>query len=85
MTTSAGIAHTKADPVQDYLTTFDQLRARKRWTEQTVTCHFVALILGAVGLDVDFSGPQAMASAVRRTKLRALPPPQTLAPGVPEA
>ena len=54
MTTSAGIANTKTDPVRDYLATFDRLRARKRWTEQTVTFRFVALILGAVGLDIDF-------------------------------
>lgn len=54
MTTSAGIANTKTDPVQNYLAVFDRLRARKHWTEHTVTFRFVALSLGAVGLDIDY-------------------------------
>lgn len=66
MTTSASVAHTKTDPVQDYLATFDRLRARKRWTEQTVTFRFVALSLGAVGLDIDYELLNTTASGLRK-------------------
>lgn len=66
MTTSAGIANTKTDPVQNYLAVFDRLRARKRWTEHTVTFRFVALSLGAVGLDIDYELLNTIASDLRK-------------------
>ena len=66
MQTHAATGNPTADPVQTYLATFDRLRARKRWTEQTVTFRFVALTLGAAGLDVDYKLLEATASDLRK-------------------
>ena len=39
------------DPVGTYLRTFEALRAKKRWSEDTTVLRFVALTLASTGLD----------------------------------
>ena len=40
------------DPVVRYLETFTRLRARKRWYTDIATMRFVALTLGAAGIEL---------------------------------
>jgi hypothetical protein len=57
---------TAPDPVTAYLATFERLRARKRWTTNTVILRFVALTLGAAGADVTYDQLEAAAKGLQK-------------------
>ena len=57
---------TAPDPVTTYLATFERLRARKRWTTDTVIFRFVALTLGAAGADVTYDQLEAAAKGLQK-------------------
>ncbi len=52
--------------INNYLTTFEKLRARKRWSTNTVTLRFVALTLGAAGLEVGSDRLEETATDLRK-------------------
>ncbi len=61
------------DPVHDYLVTFERLRARKRWSTNTVTFRFVALTLGAAGAPIAYDSLEATATDLRERARRYSP------------
>ena len=54
------------DPVASYLQTFDELRARKRWSTQSVTFRFVALSLGAAASTIGYDALEEAATDLRK-------------------
>ncbi len=57
---------TATEPVEQYLETFERLRARKRWSTSTATFRFVALTLGAASSTVSFDRLEQTASELRK-------------------
>ena len=53
------------DPVARYLQTFEELRARKRWSTQSVTFRFVALSLGAAASTIGYDRLEEAATDLR--------------------
>ena len=56
---------TSDDPVARYLQTFEELRARKRWSTQSVTFRFVALSLGAAASTIGYDRLEEAATDLR--------------------
>ena len=54
------------DPVASYLQTFEALRARKRWSTQSVTFRFVALSLGAAASTIGYDRLEEAATDLRK-------------------
>ena len=57
---------TRDDPVASYLRTFEELRARKRWSTQSVTFRFVALSLGAAASTIGYERLEEAATDLRK-------------------
>ncbi len=57
---------TSDDPVTNYLQTFEALRARKRWSTQSVTFRFVALSLGAAASTIGYDRLEQAATDLRK-------------------
>ena len=57
---------TSDDPVTSYLQTFEELRARKRWSTQSVTFRFVALSLGAAASTIGYDRLEEAATDLRK-------------------
>ena len=57
---------TSDDPVASYLQTFEELRARKRWSTQSVTFRFVALSLGAAAPTIGYDRLEEAATDLRK-------------------
>ena len=57
---------TSDDPVATYLQTFEALRARKRWSTQSVTFRFVALSLGAAASTIGYDRLEEAATDLRK-------------------
>ena len=55
-----------SDPVASYLQTFEELRARKRWSTQSVTFRFVALSLGAAASAIGYDRLEEVATDLRK-------------------
>ena len=53
------------DPVAGYLRTFERLRARKRWSVNSVTFRFVALSLGAAA-SIGYGRLEQVATELRK-------------------
>ena len=54
------------DPIESYLRTFERLRARKRWSMNSVTLRFVALSLGAAATSIDYDRLEEVATELRK-------------------
>jgi hypothetical protein len=54
------------DPIDGYLQTFERLRARKRWSVNSVTFRFVALSLGAAAGTIGFDRLEQVATELRK-------------------
>ena len=54
------------DPVESYLRTFERLRARKRWSVNSVTFRFVALSLGAAATTIRYDRLEEVATELRK-------------------
>ena len=54
------------DPVEGYLRTFERLRARKRWSVNSVTFRFVALSLGAAATTSGYDRLEQVATELRK-------------------
>ena len=61
-----GSAGGNSDPVARYLETFERLRSRKRWSNNTATFRFVALALGAAGASVTYDDLESAAAVLRK-------------------
>ena len=57
---------TADDPVVSYLRTFERLRARKRWSVNSVTFRFVALSLGAAATSISYDRLEEVATELRK-------------------
>lgn len=54
------------DPIESYLRTFERLRARKRWSANSVTFRFVALSLGAAAASISYDRLEEAATELRK-------------------
>ncbi len=54
------------DSIESYLKTFERLRARKRWSVNSVTFRFVALSLGAAASSISFARLEEVATELRK-------------------
>ena len=54
------------DPIANYLRTFERLRARKRWSVNSVTFRFVALSLGAAATSISYDRLEEVATELRK-------------------
>ena len=54
------------DPIESYLQTFERLRARKRWSVDSVTFRFVALSLGAAATTISYDRLEEVATELRK-------------------
>ncbi len=54
------------DPIANYLRTFERLRARKRWSVNSVTFRFVALSLGAAATSISYDRLEEVAAELRK-------------------
>ena len=61
------------DPVESYLRTFERLRARKRWSANSVTFRFVALSLGAAASSIGYDRLEEVATELRKRARWASP------------
>lgn len=54
------------DPIASYLRTFERLRARKRWSANSVTFRFVALSLGSAAASISYDRLEEVATDLRK-------------------
>ena len=62
----AGAMSLADDPIEGYLQTFERLRARKRWSVNSVTFRFVALSLGAAATTIGYDRLEQVATELRK-------------------